>query len=231
MFQVWSPRQVLPNRAPCRFHPLSKHPNESQKRDRTGALGKFLHLEFGQFSPHLLPGLKKRLTVHLPTGVPNHRAPRPNNPPKMKNTKPEKKIRCSFWGFSCSIWGFSCSIWGFGCSISFFLGGGGGGGGCWYLILIFEFPRRKFWEKSGPPSLLLSPANTFGGDFPAKVTPKITSVQTGRIVKARLRKVHFSGGFDFLRSACSLSENSRRLWLSEIPCWKGFPATFDAAGK
>ena len=27
------------------------------------------------------------------------------------------------------------------------------------------------------------------------------------------------------------SENSRRLWLSEIPCWKGFPANFDAAGK
>ena len=28
-----------------------------------------------------------------------------------------------------------------------------------------------------------------------------------------------------------LSENSRRLWLSEIPCWKSFPANFDAAGK
>ena len=27
------------------------------------------------------------------------------------------------------------------------------------------------------------------------------------------------------------SENSRRLWLSEIPCWKSFPANFDAAGK
>ena len=27
------------------------------------------------------------------------------------------------------------------------------------------------------------------------------------------------------------SENSRRLWLSEIPCWKGFRANFDAAGK
>ena len=27
------------------------------------------------------------------------------------------------------------------------------------------------------------------------------------------------------------SDNSRRLWLSEIPCWKGFPANFDAAGK
>ena len=26
-------------------------------------------------------------------------------------------------------------------------------------------------------------------------------------------------------------KNSRRLWLSEIPCWKGFPASFDAAGK
>ena len=28
-----------------------------------------------------------------------------------------------------------------------------------------------------------------------------------------------------------LSENLRRLWLSEIPCWKGFPANVDAAGK
>ena len=28
-----------------------------------------------------------------------------------------------------------------------------------------------------------------------------------------------------------LSENSRRLWLSEIRCWKSFPANFDAAGK
>ena len=27
------------------------------------------------------------------------------------------------------------------------------------------------------------------------------------------------------------SENSRRLWLSEIRCWKSFPANFDAAGK
>ena len=27
------------------------------------------------------------------------------------------------------------------------------------------------------------------------------------------------------------SENSRRLWLSEIPCWKNCPANFDAAGK
>ena len=27
------------------------------------------------------------------------------------------------------------------------------------------------------------------------------------------------------------SENSRRLWLSEIPCWKSFQANFDAAGK
>ena len=29
----------------------------------------------------------------------------------------------------------------------------------------------------------------------------------------------------------SKSENSRRLWLSDIPCWKGFPAIFDASGK
>ena len=27
------------------------------------------------------------------------------------------------------------------------------------------------------------------------------------------------------------SENSRRLWLFTIRCWKGFPANFDAAGK
>ena len=27
------------------------------------------------------------------------------------------------------------------------------------------------------------------------------------------------------------SENSRRLWLSKLPCWKGFLANFDAAGK
>ena len=29
----------------------------------------------------------------------------------------------------------------------------------------------------------------------------------------------------------SFSENSRRLWLSEIRCWRSFPANFDAAGK
>ena len=34
-----------------------------------------------------------------------------------------------------------------------------------------------------------------------------------------------------LRSADPLLENSRRLWLSEIPCWKAFSGTFDAAGK
>ena len=27
------------------------------------------------------------------------------------------------------------------------------------------------------------------------------------------------------------SENSRRLWLSEIPCWKGIPTNIDAAGN
>ena len=27
------------------------------------------------------------------------------------------------------------------------------------------------------------------------------------------------------------SENSRRLWLFDIPCWKNFLANFDAAGK
>ena len=27
------------------------------------------------------------------------------------------------------------------------------------------------------------------------------------------------------------SENSRRLWLTEIPCWKSFRANFDATGK
>ena len=27
------------------------------------------------------------------------------------------------------------------------------------------------------------------------------------------------------------SENSRRLWLSEIPCWKSFPTNFGAAGE
>ena len=30
---------------------------------------------------------------------------------------------------------------------------------------------------------------------------------------------------------CNRSENSRRLWLPEIRCWKSFPANFDAAGK
>ena len=28
-----------------------------------------------------------------------------------------------------------------------------------------------------------------------------------------------------------ISENSRRLWLSEILCWRSFRANFDAAGK
>ena len=31
--------------------------------------------------------------------------------------------------------------------------------------------------------------------------------------------------------SCFFSENSRRLWLSEIPCWKSFPANFGAAGN
>ena len=31
--------------------------------------------------------------------------------------------------------------------------------------------------------------------------------------------------------ALKQSENSRTLWLSEIRCWKSFPANFDAAGK
>ena len=29
---------------------------------------------------------------------------------------------------------------------------------------------------------------------------------------------------------CLLSENSSRLWPSEIPCWKGFSVNFDTAG-
>ena len=28
-----------------------------------------------------------------------------------------------------------------------------------------------------------------------------------------------------------VAENSRRVWLSDIPCWKSFPANFDAAGQ
>ena len=43
---------------------------------------------------------------------------------------------------------------------------------------------------------------------PAGTGTKINSVQTRRIVKVKLRKVHFSGDFlgvfDFLRIACSL---------------------------
>ena len=38
---------------------------------------------------------------------------------------------------------------------------------------------------------------------------KFNSVQTVCIVKARLRKVHFSGVFDFLRCACSLGIRAR----------------------
>ena len=34
-----------------------------------------------------------------------------------------------------------------------------------------------------------------------------------------------------MRNRPVFSENSRRLWLSEIPCWKSLPANFDAAGK
>ena len=42
------------------------------------------------------------------------------------------------------------------------------------------------------------------------------------------------GNWSFLTGKPSFpdySESSRRLWLSEIPCWKGVPANFDAAGK
>ena len=38
-------------------------------------------------------------------------------------------------------------------------------------------------------------------------------------------KTHWNGG------TAELSENSRRLWLSEIHAFKGFPANFDAAGE
>ena len=34
-----------------------------------------------------------------------------------------------------------------------------------------------------------------------------------------------------MQIASDYSENSRRLWLSKIPCWKSFRANFDAAGK
>ena len=40
------------------------------------------------------------------------------------------------------------------------------------------------------------------------------------------------GGLSLKVRACDhFSESSRRLWLSEIPCWKSFRANFDTAGK
>ena len=39
-----------------------------------------------------------------------------------------------------------------------------------------------------------------------------------------------SGVLNFCEDSI-FSEISRRLWLSEIPHWKGFPANFDAGGK
>ena len=41
----------------------------------------------------------------------------------------------------------------------------------------------------------------------------------------------FLWGFGVFFFFVFFSENSRRLWLSDIPCWKSFPANFDAAGK
>ena len=49
-------------------------------------------------------------------------------------------------------------------------------------------------------------------------------------VRIRWRYLRFSN----LWASCvdfSISENSRRLWLSDIPCWKGFLANLDATGK
>ena len=37
--------------------------------------------------------------------------------------------------------------------------------------------------------------------------------------------------FKILTSSGMDSENSRRLWLVKIPCWKSFPANLDPAGK
>ena len=86
-------------------------------------------------------GLEKRFTVHLPAGV--RGTGKPPKSPKINL----RNIRFSFWGFSCSNWGFAAHF--------LVLGGG------WvYLILIFKFFPRKNWEKSGPPSLLLSPAKS-----------------------------------------------------------------------
>ena len=50
--------------------------------------------------------------------------------------------------------------------------------------------------------------------------PKLTTPWTPHIA-----------GENACKTQQTCSENSRRLWLSEIPCWKSFPATFDAAGK
>ena len=43
---------------------------------------------------------------------------------------------------------------------------------------------------------------------------------------------NFKGGLSPpLCNPCTISKHSRRLWLSESPCWKGCPANSKAAGK
>ena len=66
----------------------------------------------------------------------------------------------------------------------------------------------------------------FGAGFDIDLTP------------SKLQKGAANPGirhFDFCQTlVCTrpwFSENSRRLWLPDIPCWKSFPAIFDAAGK
>ena len=64
-------------------------------------------------------------------------------------------------------------------------------------------------------------------DYNLRFPNRINSVQTRRIVKARLREVHFSGDFlgifDFLRIACSLGIHKKTFKFNKIPDFNKHP--------
>ena len=86
----------------------------------------------------ILLGLKEEAHCSPPTGPAGKKKSGIND----KKINP-RKFRLSFWGFSWSVWGLAAHL-------HFFFSGGG--------IFFFEFSPSKIGEKSGPPSLLLSPA-------------------------------------------------------------------------
>ena len=90
----------------------------------------------------------------------------------------------------------------------------------WASPEVPELPRKFPSDFPGSSLTVESSSNPdvprkFPGDFPGSLTESVEcSLDTSRrFFSLFIRKLE------------------RRLWLSEIPCWKGFPANFDAAGK